>query len=165
MVKGNRLGNSLLSKCNLRHGKRADRRRFGCLVSLWNPDQHEPVILEALRHGNNVLVEKPMVTSSIANEIAARTEHSSGKVHGRARLAFLHLLVHRERLGRLVRSASWRASRIRFRRQNLAARRNHIRNIHLTPAAFHPFSICQYKHISICSVTQRARLQCHGHGA
>src|SRR4051812_8934179 len=28
-----------------------------------NPGQHKPIILEALRHGKHVLVEKPMVAS------------------------------------------------------------------------------------------------------
>jgi predicted dehydrogenase len=46
-----------------------------------NPDQHKPVILEALGHGKHVLVEKPMVTSiEEANQIAAAAEHSTGKV-------------------------------------------------------------------------------------
>jgi hypothetical protein len=48
-----------------------------------NCGRHEPVILEALRHGKYVLVEKPMVTSIVeADDIAAggRTFHRHG--HG-----------------------------------------------------------------------------------
>jgi predicted dehydrogenase len=56
-----------------------------------NPGQHKPVILEALRYGKHVLVEKPMVTSiEEANEIAAAAEHSTGKVMAAQGYRFLH---------------------------------------------------------------------------
>jgi myo-inositol 2-dehydrogenase / D-chiro-inositol 1-dehydrogenase len=56
-----------------------------------NPGQHKPVILEALRHGKHVLVEKPMVTSiEEADEIAAATASSIGKVMAAQGYRFLH---------------------------------------------------------------------------
>jgi predicted dehydrogenase len=82
-----------------------------------NPGQHKPVILEALRHGKHVLVEKPMVTSvEEANEIAAAAEHSTGKVMAAQGYRFLRSAGFvRERLtagdiGEL------QAVKIRFRR-------------------------------------------------
>src|SRR5260221_2693023 len=65
-----------------------------------NPDQHKPVILEALRHGKHVLVEKPVVTSiEEADEIAAAAEHSAGKVMAAQGYRFLHSVGFiRERL-------------------------------------------------------------------
>ena len=67
-----------------------------------NPDQHQPVILEALDHGKHVLVEKPMVTSiEEADEIAAAAVHSTGKVMAAQGYRFLHSAEFiRERLAR-----------------------------------------------------------------
>jgi predicted dehydrogenase len=66
-----------------------------------NPGQHKPVILEAIRHGKHVLVEKPMVSSmEEANEIAAATERSTGKVMVAQGYRFLRSAGFvRERLG------------------------------------------------------------------
>ncbi len=56
-----------------------------------NPGQHKPVVLEALRYGKHVLVEKPMVTSiEEADEIAAAAERSTGKVMTAQGYRFLH---------------------------------------------------------------------------
>jgi predicted dehydrogenase len=65
-----------------------------------NPGQHKPVILEALRHGKHVLVEKPMVTSmEEADEIAAAAERSAAKVMAAQGYRFLHSVGFvRERL-------------------------------------------------------------------
>ena len=82
-----------------------------------NPDQHKPVIMEALRHGKHVLVEKPMVTSiEEANEIAAATEHSAGKVMAAQGYRFLHSAGFiRERLA-AGEIGELQGVRIRFRR-------------------------------------------------
>jgi predicted dehydrogenase len=82
-----------------------------------NPDQHKPVILEALRHGKHVLVEKPMVTSiEEADEIAAATEHSAGKVMAAQGYRFLHSAGFiRERLA-AGQIGELEGVRIRFRR-------------------------------------------------
>lgn len=56
-----------------------------------NPGQHKPVILEALRRGKHVLVEKPMVTSiAEADEIAAAAKHSTGTVMAAQGYRFLY---------------------------------------------------------------------------
>jgi Predicted dehydrogenases and related proteins len=82
-----------------------------------NPDQHKPVILEALRHGKHVLVEKPMVTSiEEADEIAAAAEHSAGKVMAAQGYRFLHSAGFiRERLA-AGEIGELQGVRIRFRR-------------------------------------------------
>ena len=82
-----------------------------------NPGQHKPVILEALRHGKHVLVEKPMVTSiEEANEIAVAAEHSIGKVMAAQGYRFLHSAGFvRERLA-AGDIGELQAVKIRFRR-------------------------------------------------
>ena len=82
-----------------------------------NPGQHQPVILEALRHGKHVLVEKPMVTSiEEADEIAAAAEHSAGKVMAAQGYRFLHSAgLIRERLA-AGEIGELQGVRIRFRR-------------------------------------------------
>jgi predicted dehydrogenase len=98
-------------------GEAIENVRADAVLVVTNPGQHKPVILEALRHGKHVLVEKPMVTSiEEADEIAAATEHSTGKVMAAQGYRFLHSAGFvRERLA-AGDIGELQAVKIRFRR-------------------------------------------------
>jgi predicted dehydrogenase len=93
-----------------------------------NPNQHKPVILEALRLQKHVLVEKPMVTSmDEAEEIEAAAKLAPGKVMAAQGYRFMSAAgLVRERLARGD-IGELQAVKIRFRRHlpDVIANREH----------------------------------------